>query len=228
MLEEPPILTVKRGFMRPTEAQLAALAGAQTGHLVDCMDGRGGLHIRVKPIDPDNAHFCGPALTVHAYPADNLAIHAALDAARPGDVVIVATDGFAETAIIGDLLCGMLKNKGVTAFVTDGVIRDVDGVRAVGIPVFCAGVTPNSPMAVGPGTVGLPVHVGGRRVEPGDALVGDRDGVVAVPRDRIDAVAARLAQIRDMEAEAEAKVKGGLAESAKFKAFVEAGKVREL
>jgi hypothetical protein len=76
----------------------------------------------------------------------------------------------------------MLKNRGVLAFVTDGLVRDLPGLLAVGLPVYCAGLTPNSPVRNGPGTVGLPVVVGGVHVEAGDIVVADQDGVVIVPR----------------------------------------------
>jgi regulator of RNase E activity RraA len=96
------------------------------------------------------------------------------------------------------------------AFVTDGLARDLDGIEAVGIPVFCRGISPNSPARNGPGKVGLPVNLGGVTVASGDVVAGDRDGVVVVPRARIEEVAQALARIRAAEAGLEAKVAGGL------------------
>ncbi len=104
----------------------------------------------------------------------------------------------------------MAKNRGVAGFVTDGLIRDLAGVLGVGLPVFAAGVTPNSPARNGPGTVGLPVVVGGVQVCAGDILIGDADGVVAIPLARAEAVVAALAGVRAAEAALEAKVKAGL------------------
>ena len=77
MIEGPAVLTINRAVTRPSEALVAAFAGAMTGHLVDAMDGRGALHHGVKPQDPTMAAICGPALTVFCYPADNLALLAA-------------------------------------------------------------------------------------------------------------------------------------------------------
>jgi 4-hydroxy-4-methyl-2-oxoglutarate aldolase len=94
--------------------------------------------------------------------------------------------------------------------VTDGLARDLDGLEAVGIPVFCRGISPNSPARNGPGKVGLPVHLGGMTVASGDVVAGDRDGVVVVPRARIAEVAQALEKIREAEAGLEAKVQGGL------------------
>jgi 4-hydroxy-4-methyl-2-oxoglutarate aldolase len=109
----------------------------------------------------------------------------------------------------GDLVAGMARNKGVAAIVTDGMVRDRAGIVAVGMPVFCRGVTPNSCVRSGPGTVGLPVVAGGVPVHPGDLVLGDLDGVVVVPREELGAVAARVAAIRVAEQAAEAWVRDG-------------------
>ena len=83
MLDNPPLVTIHRGFHRPDPKLIAAFRGAQTSHLADAMDGRGALDYRIKPLDPANAVFAGPALTAFAYPADVLAVFAALSEARP-------------------------------------------------------------------------------------------------------------------------------------------------
>ena len=110
----------------------------------------------------------------------------------------------------GDLLLGMARNNGAAAFVTDGCVRDIPGIRQVAIPCFAVGVTPNSPAKEGPGTVGVPVVVAGVPVATGDIVAGDQDGVVVIPFDRIDACIERLARVRVAEADLEAKVKAGL------------------
>ena len=70
MIENPPVLTIHRGHRRPAPALLEAFRGAATSHLVDAMEGRGAMDWRIKPLDPANARFTGPALTAHSYPAD--------------------------------------------------------------------------------------------------------------------------------------------------------------
>ncbi|MDJ0946313.1 MAG: 4-hydroxy-4-methyl-2-oxoglutarate aldolase [Kiloniellales bacterium] len=228
MIEDPPLLTIRRNFPRPRPEQVAALTGVPTGQVVDCLDGRGALDGRIKPIDPAAAGFCGVALPCHAGPADNLAVFGALDAAQPSDVILIGTDGFTATAVIGDLVHGMLRNRGVAAVVTDGYVRDIVGLRAVGLPCFCAGVTPNSPARNGPGTVGLPVTLGDVTVAAGDLVVGDLDGVVVVPLARVDAVIARLETVRKAEAELEAKVKAGLELPDFVKTLLASDQVREI
>jgi 4-hydroxy-4-methyl-2-oxoglutarate aldolase len=228
VLEEPPILQIRRNFARPTAEVLARFWGAPTGFLADCMDGRGALDHRIKPVDPQRAEFAGTALTCLCGPGDNLAILAALSVLRPGDVIVAAAEGFSGLAVCGDRVAGMAKNQGAVAIVIDGVARDTPGIRAVGLPFFCRGITPNSCAASGPGTVGEPVVVGGVTVNPGDVVVGDCDGVVIVPQAQAEAVLARLDQVKVAEATMDAKVAEGLGVSARISELIEEGRVRFL
>jgi regulator of RNase E activity RraA len=209
MLENPPLLSIHRGFQRPDKALIEAFRGAQTSHLADAMDGRGALDYRIKPLDPSNASFVGPALTAFAYPADILAMFGALSEAQPGDVIVLANDAYTRTAVIGDIAAGMMRNKGVAAFVTDGLARDKSGILATGLPLFCQGIQPNSPAMNGPGVVGAPVTLGDVHVAPGDIIVGDADGVVVVPAQRARHVLDRLMLIRAAEARTIASVEQG-------------------
>jgi regulator of RNase E activity RraA len=104
---------------------------------------------------------------------------------------------------------GEMKNAGIVAVVTDGLVRDVEGIIEVGLPVYARGLTPNSPFKHGPGTIGLPIALGGQTVEGGDLVVGDRNGVVIVPRRRIAEAAAEVAGIRTKEAGMDALVRSG-------------------
>jgi 4-hydroxy-4-methyl-2-oxoglutarate aldolase len=210
MIEEPPVLKVRRNFTRPSTDQITALAGTPTGFIADAMDGRGAFGPDIYPVDPDNAAFCGSALTCHAGPGDNLAVLAAIAEAKAGDVIIAAADGYRMTAVVGDRLNGMARNLGAAAMVTDGCVRDTPGIKAIGLPCFSAGVTPNSPAFSGPGTVGLPVTISGQGVRSGDIAIGDVDGIVIIPFEMIDQVIERLPAIRKMEKELDAKVADGL------------------
>lgn len=227
MLDNPPLLTVHRGFRRAPAALLERFRGAQTSHLVDAMEGRGALDWRIKPLDPANAAFVGPALTAFAYPADVVGVMGALAEAQAGDVILVANDGYLGTAVVGDLVVGMMRNKGVAAFVTEGLARDKAGILATGLPVFCAGIVPTSPATNGPGTVGAPITCGGVHVRPGDVVVGDADGVVVVPLDRAESVLASLDAVRAAEAKAVAAVEGGATESEKVRRIMAAARVVE-
>lgn len=210
MIEDAPKIRIAKELRRPRPEQMAALRGVPTGFVVDALGGSGGLDYRIKPVVSEQAAFCGVALTCDAGPADNLAVFAALRLLQPGDVLAAATGGHAGCAVAGDLLLGMARNCGAVAFVTDGCVRDIPGLREVGLPCFALGVTPNSPAREGPGTVGFPLVLAGAAIATGDILVGDQDGVVVVPFERIDEVLVRLDAVRTAEAELEAKVKAGL------------------
>lgn len=162
----------------------------------------------IKPITKLN-RFIGAALTVNAGPRDNLAPWAALRLARPGDVMVIATGGYMEASVAGDIMMTMAKNAGISAIVTDGVVRDITGANASGIPVFAAGVNPNSPQKNGPGSVGLPVVVGGVAVTAGDIVCGDEDGVVVIPAGRIAEAVKALEIVRVKEAAQEAAFRSG-------------------
>lgn len=207
-MANPPKLTIRADFQRPDEAALAPFREAPTGWVADARGRRGALSHRIRPVS-EATRFVGTALTVAARPVDNLAPYAALRFARPGDVLVVATDGCETAAVLGDVLLGMARNAGIVAAVTDGLVRDRTGIVDVGLPTFAVGLTPNAPFKDGPGTVGLPIALGGVTVEPGDIVVGDTDGVVVVPQGEGAAIAAALAEVVAKERTMDAAVAGG-------------------
>ena len=210
MIEDAPKLQVHTPLRRPRAEQVAALKGVPTGHLVDALGGGGAVDYRIKAVIAGQDAFCGSAVTCAAGPADNLAVIGTLPHLAPGDVIVASSAGHTGCAIVGDLVLGMARNGGAVAFVTDGCVRDLPGIRAVGLPCFAVGVTPNSPAREGPGTVGAPIVLGGVAIATGDIVLGDQDGVVVVPFERIDAVIAALPAVRAAEAKLEAAVAGGL------------------
>jgi 4-hydroxy-4-methyl-2-oxoglutarate aldolase len=213
MIEAPPSLTIKRNLRRPTQAQVAAFQGVPTGFVVDALLGGGALSSRIQPLGAGRDLRCvaaGPALTVDCGAADVLATFAALKFIAPGDVVVSAFAEHTGCAAAGDRLVGMMKNNGAAGFVTDGPVRDYDGIVPVGLPVWCVGLTPASPHMSGPGSVGFPVQIGGQEVETGDMIVADRDGVVVVPFERLDEVIQKLVIIAELEKALDAKVADGM------------------
>ncbi|HUS97677.1 MAG TPA: RraA family protein [Hyphomicrobiaceae bacterium] len=207
MIDDPPLLTIKKNFERISAAKLKKLAGAQTGHLVDAMNGRGGVDKAIKANIPGKEPFIGTAFPCETGPSDNLALTAAVALAQPGDVIMSASDGFDRTAVCGDIVAMLAKNAGCKAIVIDGMSRDLVGLIEVGLPVFSRGITPNSCVKSGPGKVGLPAVVGGVQVCAGDLVMGDKDGVVVVPRGLLDEVIAKVDAIRKAEGTIIARVK---------------------
>ncbi|WP_434446681.1 RraA family protein [Lentzea sp. E54] len=135
-----------------------------------------------------SASLLGNALTVDVRSGDNLAIHRALDEALPGDVLVVNGHGDMTRALIGDLIGEIMVNGGIVGAVVDGAVRDVQALSEMGLTVYARAVTPAGPFKDGPGAIGVPVAVGGMVVAAGDVLVGDADGVVVVPRHRVQEV----------------------------------------
>lgn len=208
MIGDPVALTVRRRIPRPDAALLARFADAPTGFVTDACNGRGCLDHRIRPLEPA-MRLCGPALTALCGPGDILAAMAALDYARPGDVIVIAALGDDGAAKIGDLWAAQAKKLGVAGVVCDGLVRDIAGLLRAGLPVFALGWCPNSGFKNGPGAVNATVSCGGMTIAPGDIVCADRDGVVAVPLAEAAAIAAQLELVRRKEAQAEAKLARG-------------------
>lgn len=216
-MAEAPTLTIRRDWPRPSESERAPFRDASTGWVADAQARRGAIDHRIRCVTK-TAHILGAALPVWSRGQDNFAPYAALAYAKPGDVLVLATGECETAAVAGDILLGMARNCGIAGFVTDGIVRDIPGLEALGMAVFARGVSPNSPQKDGPGTIGLPIVLGGVAVAPGDLVVADGDGVVIVPRDTIGMVATALAEVREKEAKMDAAVASG----AKVPAWLEA------
>lgn len=226
MLEDPPILTIKKSWQRPIKAKLERLNGVQTGQAVDAMDGRGGLEAAIKPLDANYCTILGTAITCETGPNDNLALLGALALAQPGDVVVCASEGFPHSAVFGDNTAILAKNKGLAGVVIDGMMRDLAGLLPVGIPLFCRGITPNSCVRSGPGRVGFPVVVGGVTVASGDVIIGDRDGIVVIPQGDLDRLLPRIDAILKAEVETQKRIRGGFTNLGGIEDLLKSSKVR--
>ncbi|WP_280566711.1 RraA family protein [Chromohalobacter sp. 296-RDG] len=136
----------------------------------------------LRPMHRDG-NLAGVALTVRTRPGDNLMLHKAIDMAEPGDVIVCDAGGDTTNALMGELMLAYAVKKGVAGFVLNGALRDLDGFRETNLPTFASGVTHRGPYKNGPGEVNTPINLGGMVIEPGDLILGDADGVVAVPYD---------------------------------------------
>ena len=189
---------------------IAGFAEFDTPAISDLMNRLFTMALEIKPLTDPTLRILGPACTVKVFPGDNLMVHKSLDIARPGDVVVVDASGSSLTAVLGDLISTKARHRKIAGFVVDGLIRDLPAILRLGdFPVFARGVTPIGPLHRGPGEVNYPVSVGGIVVHPGDIVVGDRNGVVIVPRDAGADVLERLRKKAAVEAEYEAAVARG-------------------
>ena len=166
--------------VRPPGKLVRALAAMVTAHLSDNMNRMVAGGAALRPMHR-GGKLCGPAFTVKVAPGDNLMVHKAIDAAAPGDVIVVDAGGEVTYAIIGDIMSSLAEKRGVAGFVIYGAIRDSAEIRARRFPVYACGVTHRGPYKNGPGEINAPIALGGMVVHPGDIIVGDADGVVAVP-----------------------------------------------
>ncbi|MDP4021688.1 RraA family protein [Methylobacterium sp. NEAU 140] len=160
-------------------AILAAFREAATATISDNLDRLPGA-VGLRPFHR-GGRLLGTALTVQVRAGDNLAIHQALEEARPGDVLMVDGGGDASRALVGDIMKAIAESRGVAGFVIDGAIRDVAAFAASDFPCYARAAIHRGPYKVGPGTINGPVSVGGWIVNPGDVVVGDADGVVTFP-----------------------------------------------
>ena len=194
---------------RPEPELVEKLKGTPTPYLVDALGRHGAMHHSIKPVVSD-MKLCGSAVTVWGRPRDNLLAWKSMEVAKPGDVLIFTYDGYDECAHWGDNNARAGKKLGLGGVVIDGMIRDIEGHREVGFPVFARGLTPNSPFKSGPGEINVPVVCGGVIVHPGDVIVGDEDGVVVVPKDEVAAVLAKIPIIRENERKHIEEIEAGI------------------
>lgn len=193
---------------RGPEALVARFRGLSTGPICDALGRTGAMDYRIKPLAP-GMRMAGSALTVRTRPCDNLAIYKALEMAQPRDVLVVATGAFTAASTFGDLVALLAARRGLAGLVTDGVVRDLEGILEVGLPVFAQGLNPNSPHKDGPADIQVPVVCGGILVRPGDLIVGDADGVVVVPLEQAEAVLARVEATEAKEQAIRAEIEAG-------------------
>ena len=165
-----------------TEAEdiIAELSKLPTAAIGDGGDRLGFLKSSVKPVW-GKPHVAGRALTVLTRAGDNGPVHQALKIARPGDILVVAAGEYTDRALMGELIANRAINKGITAFITDGAVRDKSGLEEYNFPVWAAGLSPAGPYKNGPGRVNVPVAIAGAVCMPGDYIVADEDGVMVVP-----------------------------------------------
>ena len=125
--------------------------------------------------------LCGPAVTVRVRPGDNLMIHKALTMVQPGDVLVIDGGGDLTQALMGGLMRTTALARKLGGLVIDGAVRDIVEWAEGGLPVFARGHTHRGPSKEGPGEINVPVSCAGLVVQPGDLMLGDADGVIAIP-----------------------------------------------
>ncbi|MGI6878059.1 4-carboxy-4-hydroxy-2-oxoadipate aldolase/oxaloacetate decarboxylase [Microbacterium sp. gxy059] len=192
-VETPPHVTTR--IERASPESIARLGGFGSASIHEAQGRRGAIDSRIKPVE-HTMRFSGSAFTVVCAPRDNLMLQVAIHYAQPGDVLIVSAGEMSQAGTFGDVLANAAQSKGIAGVVTDSGVRDTESLRALGLPVFSGSVSITGTVKETLGPINQPLVFGGQLVNPGDAVVGDADGVVVVRRDEIDQVA-DLSQARE-------------------------------
>ena len=188
---------------------IAMLRNLGTATIYEAQGAKGALESGINPIAPGMS-LAGPAFTVDTRPADNLMLHYALLKAKPGDVLVVDAKAFMEAGPWGDVMTQQALQIGLAGLVINGAVRDAATIVEMGFPVFCRGLSIKSTGKNQRGQVNVPVCIGDVQINPGDIIVGDRDGLVIVRQDEVDeAIRNSLARI-EKEKMFREKIKNGV------------------
>ena len=153
--------------------------------------------------------MAGTAVTGRSRGGDNLTYLRALEFCRPGDVLLIDAGGDLNNAVVGGILTFYANTIGLAGVVIDGAIRDVADISEREFPVYARGVTHRGPYKDGPGEINVTVSVGGMVVAPGDIIVGDQDGLLAIPQDGVAEVIEKAQSVLAAEAETIRAMKEG-------------------
>ena len=177
---------IRSQIKRPSSELIEKFRGIPSSNIGDmmhrlfCMD----ASIRAMSQPP----LLGSAITVRLPEGDNVFLHLAMELAQPGDVIVVDGSGCETRALMGEMMFTYAKALGISGFVLDGAIRDVDSLIHLDLPVYARGVTPQGPLKNGGGEINYPISCGGQVVRPGDILVGDGDGICVIPQEDAESI----------------------------------------
>ncbi|WP_022818840.1 RraA family protein [Fusobacterium russii] len=177
----------KRIFLKrdlPSQDLINEFKKIPAANIADVMERNCAMSPRIKLVSsPKKMVMAGPALTVKVRAGDNLALHAALNIAQEGDVIVVSNEGDNTRALMGEIMMAYLcYYKKIAGIILDGPIRDIAEIKTWDFPVFATGTTPGGPYKEGPGEVNVPIACGEVSVNPGDIIVADADGIIVIPK----------------------------------------------
>ncbi|NCB91424.1 MAG: RraA family protein [Clostridia bacterium] len=182
-----------------------------TGNVADnnnSVPHQGVMDSGIKPVNP-KSKMIGRAYTAQCYPNDNLALHQAIYAAKPGDVLVLDCQGYTQAGHFGDIMATACKEYGLAGVIIDGSCRDSEDIKELGFPVFVRAFNPSGTVKESLAKLDVPVMVGGIEVHSGDLIFGDCDGVVVVPQSEEDVVFEKANQKYEKEQQILKELKEG-------------------
>jgi len=186
----------------------AEMLKQSTATVHEAMGRRGALPSAIKPVAA-SMRVCGPAFTVDSPPMDNLSLHRAIYAAKPGDVLVVRVGDHHEAGYWGEIMGVAAQARGLAGLVIDGGVRDSQELTAIGFPTFSRGLCIKGTTKHGGGSLNRPVAIGSIVIEPGDIVLGDADGVVVVPREEGPAILEKSIKRVDNEEKIKEQLRAG-------------------
>lgn len=206
----------KRIFLKRELANketINALGEIPAANIADVMERNCAMNPRIHLVSsPKNKVMAGSALTVKVRSGDNLALHAALNIAKEGDVIVVSNEGDNTRALIGEIMMAYLcYYKKIAGIILDGPIRDIGEIGTWDFHVYATGTTPGGPYKEGPGEVNVPISCGEISVNPGDIIVADEDGIIVIPKRDAEAI---LVEAKKVQANDSAKAQAAKTGSA--------------
>lgn len=179
---------VNEEFKRPDRKLVQEFAKLSVASVSGAMHGMGLMHWEIKPIS-QGMRVCGPASTVLTWQGQALWLQRMADVNQEGDVVVVDASGVKDLSVIGERIgFYMWDKKHIAGVVVDGAVRDSAGFRDMGMPVFAKGICARLFGSIGAGALNVTIECGGVVVNPGDLILGDDDGVIAIPQEKMEEV----------------------------------------
>ena len=181
-MEDKVMIHVRTKIERPDPQIVEAFRKHSSATVHEASGRKGYISHRIKPISR-GMKICGPAFTVECPGGDNMMLHKALERAQPGDVIVATVAGAEDYGYWGDLMAASAIARKLGGLCIEGCIRDSEEIIEKGFPIFSTGFCIRG---TGKGTLGLinyPIFFGGQRIEPGDIIIGDDDGLVVVSRE---------------------------------------------
>lgn len=183
----------------PKDGLVEAFAEIPSSNTCDVMERITAMHPRIHLVSsPKKSQTAGVALTVKLRAGDNLALHAAMEMAGPGDYLVVSNEGDDSRALMGSVMMSYIyRVKEIAGIILDGPIRDIEEISQYDFPVYATGTTPGGPYKEGPGEVNVPIACGNVNVCPGDIILADHDGVTVIPRQDAEEVLEKAKKVKE-------------------------------